>query len=101
MATTEIDIAAIENRQKGRLEPWIAKGVKLVSAKLADARAHAEKAVTDTLRSTPDGRPSMARIRANPSYQASLNRLDELWAEIGGPSVTSLQGLIQDSSAAF
>lgn len=101
MAAIDISPAEIEKRYTDRVQPWIAKGVKLVSSKLDDARAHAEKAVTDTLRSTRDGRPSLAMVRANPSYRAALRRLDELWEMIGGPSVTSLQGFVQDASVAF
>lgn len=98
---TEIDLAALEKRHTDRLEPWIAKATELVTGKLADARAHAEKAVTDTLRQTPDGRASLARIRANPSFQAALSRLDELHNAITGPAVTSIQGFVHHASEAF
>jgi hypothetical protein len=107
---TEIDIPAMEQRHIARLEPWVKRGVALVSGKIADARAHAEKAVTDTLRQTPDGRASVARIRQNPSFQAALNRLDELHTALAGPdelhtalagpSVTSISGLVHDAAEA-
>jgi hypothetical protein len=93
---TDIDIDAMEQRHIARLEPWVKRGVVLVSGKLADARAHAEKAVTDTLRQTPDGRASVARIRQNPSFQAALTRLDELHTALAGSSVTSISGLVHD-----
>jgi hypothetical protein len=86
----------MEQRHIARLEPWVKRGVALVSAKLADARAHAEKAVSDTLRQTPDGRASMSQIRQNPSFKAALSRLDELHTALAGPSVTSISGLVHD-----
>lgn len=98
---TKIDLAALEKRHTDRLEPWVVRATELVAGKLADAWAHAEKAVTDTLRQTPDGRASLARIRANPSFQAALNRLDELHTAIAGPSVTSVQGLVHNAAEAF
>lgn len=92
---------ALSIRQRERMRPWATKAVQLVSRKISDTRAHAERAVTETLKATPDGRPSLALIRRNPSFKASLNRLDELWAEIGGPSVTAISGLAHDATEAF
>lgn len=90
----------LDDRRRKRLLPWQRLAVRTVSGKLADARAHASKAVTESLKATPDGRASAAVIRRNPSYQAAEARLDELWAEIGGPSVTSIAGLVQDCTEA-
>ena len=94
---SESELAA---RHRKRLLPWHQKLVALVSGKLHDAAAHAQNAVTEVLRSTPDGRASAAVVRRSRSYQAALARLDELWAALGGPSVVSLQGLVQDCTAA-
>ena len=91
----------IEAEHRARLEPWAVKAVDLVTGKVEDARAHAENAVTATLKATPDGRPSMAKIRANRSFVAALSRLDELWTQIGGPSITSSSGFVHDAAAAF
>ena len=56
--------------------------------------------MTAELKATPDGRPSAAKIRRSASFHASLDRLAELWTEIGGPAVTSLDGLVQDCTEA-
>lgn len=45
---------------------------------IADATAHARNALTATLRKAPEGRPTLAVVRRNPSYGAALSRLDEL-----------------------
>jgi hypothetical protein len=91
----------IEAEHRKRLLPWATKAVDLVTSKVEDARAHAENAVTATLKATPDGRPSLAKLRANRSYMAALNRLNELWTQIGGPSVTSSAGFVHDAAEAF
>lgn len=96
-----ISEAAIEARQRKRMEPWARQLVKLVFAKLDDARSHAENAVTDTLRNTPDGRATAGRVRQSRSFLAALSRLDELWAAIGGASVQSTSGMIHDAADAF
>jgi len=90
----------IHERHRRRLLPWHRAAVKLVSGLLADARAHAVKAVTESLKATPDGRASAAVVRRNPSFLAALARLDELWAAIGGPTVNSITGLVQDCAEA-
>jgi len=95
-----LDESEVNKRHRERIMPWHHKAIRMASAKLADARAHAESAVTETLKKTPDGRASIALIRSNPSYKAALNRLDELWVAIAGPSVTSLNGLIHDVAEA-
>lgn len=90
---------------RNALQPILTKWSKTchsqVTRKLDDARSHAEKAVTDALRSTKDGRSSLLRINASPSYQAALARLDELLTALAGPSETSLVGLIRDARAAM
>jgi len=84
-----------------RLRPWIGMAVALINGRVADARAHADKAITDTLKATPDGRPSALRVQRSPSYQAALNRLDELQAALIGPNANSLSGLVRDARASF
>lgn len=64
-----------EDRQLARLTKQVRS---IVAAKVADAGAHASKALTDALDATPEGRPTAARVRRSPSYQASLARLNEL-----------------------
>jgi len=51
---------------------------RLVADKIADAGAHASKALTDTLNATTEGRPTAAKVRRSASYQAATTRLVEL-----------------------
>jgi hypothetical protein len=90
-----------EARLRKRLLPWIRHELGRVGEVMNQAHAHAENAVTQTLKKTKDGRASAARIRLNPSFQAALRRLSELQNEIGGPTVTSLSGLVQDAAESF
>ena len=83
------------------LKPWLVKASRLVESRISDARAHAEKAITDAAKETADGRPTARRIERSPSYQAALARLDGLQAALIGPSTDSLQGLIRDARAQF
>lgn len=90
---------------RNALQPILAKWTKACRSqaerKLADARSHAEKAVTDGLKSTKDGRSSLLRINASPSFKAALARLGELLETLAGPSETSLAGMIRDARAAM
>src|SRR3954452_5957672 len=90
-----------EARLRKRLLPWIRYGLTRVGEVMAQARSHAENTVTQALKKTPDGRASAGRVRMNPSFQAALRRLAELQDEIGGPTVTSLSGLVQDATESF
>ena len=76
---------------------WEGKLLSVVGSKVADAHAHASKALTDTLKATPDGRPSLIQLNRSPSFKAALARLDELWTALAGPSVTSLGGAVRDA----
>jgi len=58
------------------------KAGRLVGDKVSDAAAHINKAATDALRSTPDGKPTLARARRSPSFAAAMDRLDELVGRI-------------------
>jgi hypothetical protein len=53
-----------------------------IKAKVADAAAHALKALTLSLDQTPEGRPTAAKVKRSPSYQASIARLTELRDEL-------------------
>lgn len=74
---------------------------KRIVQKVADARAHAEKAVTQTLKVTPDGRATARKATASPSYHAAIARLDELLEELVGPSLSSLEGMLRDMREAM
>lgn len=80
---------------------WAAAILPVVEAKVDDAHAHAGKAITDTLKATEDGRATARKASRSPSFQAALNRLDELWTWLAGPSKDSLQGKIRDAREAF
>lgn len=72
-----------------------------IDRKLDDAAAHAEKAATDALRSTPDGRPSARKAASSPSLRAAKSRIEELRVELVGPRADSLSGLMRDARAEF
>ena len=56
---------------------WAAKARARIDKGIKDAHAHATTALTETLRRTADGRPTLARLRKSPSYQAAVSRLIE------------------------
>lgn len=80
---------------------WSRKILPTVESKLEDALAHAERAVTQTLKATADGRATARRASRSPSFQASLSRLDEILEWLAGPSVDSLKGRVRDAREAF
>lgn len=83
------------------LAVWLARLSKAVADRVEDARAHAEKAVTDTLRSTPDGRKSLAKIAQSRSFASAQARLDDLRDKLTGKSDRSLKGKVRDARAEF
>jgi hypothetical protein len=96
-----VTVEEIRERLDLRLAPWVEKAFTMIEGRYADARAHAGKAVTDTLKRTEDGRATAAHARLSPSARAAENRLVELLDALAGPSVKSLQGLICDAREAF
>lgn len=98
------DLDALDARERaleGLLAQWRAGILDLMRVKLADAEAHATKALTDALKATPDGRATIRRANQSPSYQAAVNRLDELLAILAGPSRASLEGRLRNAAQAF
>ena len=91
------DLETREQVLEAGLAGWTARALALVRTKLADAEAHATKALTDTLRRTPDGRPTVRRATLSPSFQAAAARLDELLDALAGPSKYSTEGLVRDA----
>lgn len=87
--------------QEPLLLEWRGKAEELIDRKLDDAEAHGVKALTDALKTTPDGRPTVRRAAQSRSYKAAANRLDELLEALAGPAVNSLTGLIRDAREAF
>jgi hypothetical protein len=98
---THVDLARFEAAQLQSLKPWLSRVLNQVESKVDDARAHAVKAVTDTLKQTPDGRPTLRRAGRSRSVLAAFSRLDELWDALCGPTNASLSGRIRDARAAF
>lgn len=97
LADLERKSAALERLRRD----WAVAIFGPVRAKVEDARAHAERSITQTLKAAVEGRPSARQAIRSPSYQAALNRLDELWTWLAGPSTTSLDGRIRDAREAF
>ena len=76
-----IDLTTLEAfcvKQAATCSDWAAKTDAAVTAKAADARAHAGRAVTDALLKATPGRPTIAKARNSPSFMAACSRLLEL-----------------------
>lgn len=94
-----ISPAALENKievQERAVRGAAAFAGRLIRAKVADALAHAEKALTETLKAAPDGRASLVVIRRSRSYGAAIARLDEITDGLAGTSTKATQGFIRD-----
>lgn len=100
-AAADADLDRRERALEALLAKWTAPALALVRRKLADAEAHAVKALTDTLKRTPDGRATIRRAAQSPSYQAAQARLDELLDALAGPSRVSTDGLVRDAAEAL
>lgn len=91
----------LESRHIARIKPWREAAFQLIGVELGDALAHARAAVTETLKRTPDGRASAAKIRRSRSYASALGHLDKLLDELAGPSADSQAGLVRDAAESF
>lgn len=80
---------------------WVRGAARLIEAKVADAEAHAVKALTEALRQEPDGRSTTNRVRRSRSIEAARHRLSELLDGLAGPAIDSLDGLIRDGREQF
>jgi|GEM_PF-2608231 len=80
---------------------WFHRVMPGIQTRLGDAHAHAERAITATLKATPEGRPTARKAASSPSFQAANARIDELLEWLAGPSVDSLQGSIRDAREDF
>lgn len=98
---TDAQLAEMERALEKRLKPWLSKAHMLILSCMEDAHAHAELAVTRSLKATPDGRDSARRIDQSPSYQAAIRHLNGLLDRLVGPKSNSLDGLIRDARASF
>lgn len=98
---TPSQLATFEEAQARSLRPWLARALEAIEAKVDDARAHGVKAVTETLKQTPDGRATLRKAAGSRSLQAAQSRLDELWSLLCGASAASLDGLLRDARESF
>ena len=96
-----LDLDRVEKYLNARLLPWVGRASLLVKERVHDARAHGEKALTETLRQTPDGRPTARKFQQSRSYLAALSRLNELQVALIGWGEYSLDGLIRDAREEF
>jgi hypothetical protein len=94
---TDNALDARERALEIHLAGWQHRAAALVARKLGDAEAHATKALTDTLKRHPDGRPTLRRAASSVSYQAATGRLTELLTGLAGPSRYSTVGLLRDA----
>lgn len=99
MTDRELDKLAIA--MEALRASWAQTILRIVARELDDALAHAQKAVTDRLRRTDDGRPTVRLVDASPSYRAAVGHLDELLASLAGPREYSLDGWIRTAREAF
>ena len=77
-----LDADALKAREKAQADAigrWSAGAAFVADKALADALAHAQKALTDTLKATPDGRATIAKARQSRSFAAAVGHLDDLW----------------------
>jgi hypothetical protein len=98
---TTSELASFEAAQVRSLRPWLRHALGTIGTKVSDAKAHAVNSVTDTLKQVPEGRPTVRKAARSRSAQAALKRLDELWAQLCGPTASSLDGLLRDAREAF
>lgn len=96
-----MDHDAMDRRMLKRLAPWTSRASALIRSKVADARAHAEKAITESAKAAPDGRATFRLVRRSRSFDAALARLAEAATDLAGPSVASTMGLIRDARRSF
>lgn len=98
---TLADLERVAREIDRERDAWAARLVPAVESRVSDARAHADRAITRALKATRDGRPTARRANRSPSFQAALNRLDELLAWLAGPSAVSLDGKVRDAREAL
>lgn len=82
------------------LKPRLDKIDAVIKARVDDAQAHAERALTKAAIEAQAGRPTLRRIDWSPSYGAACNRLGEMVDALTGPSSVSTDGLVRDAWAA-
>ena len=84
-----------------RLLPWQGRATALIERRIADARSHAEGAVTQAALDAPDGRSTWQVASRSRFVTAAENRLRELLDQLVGPTPQSLSGLLRKANATF
>lgn len=79
------------------VEPFVAAARKKISARVADAHAHAMKVLTQSAIDTPDGQATLRKVDWSVSFDAASERLFELAESLSGPRVGSHKGLIRSA----
>jgi len=79
------------------VQPFVDRASALISDRVDDALAHAEKALTRATIDEPNGRATIRRVDWSPSYNAALSRLAELVERLAGPSVASQKGIVRQA----
>jgi hypothetical protein len=69
---------ADEAAEAKALRRAVAEARGFVRDKVADAKAHALAALTESLKRTPEGRATAAKVKRSRSFAAAVSRLDEL-----------------------
>lgn len=98
---TESEFLAIltgqEARLRGRQRPWVVRAEALIRAAAADARAHAEMAVS----AVRSGSTTARRPDRTPSFAAAEARLAAAAVALAGSDAEPLSGLVRDAREAF
>lgn len=96
-----VDRERHERRLVIRLQRWLKGADELIGDCFDDARSHAERACTEALKNTTDGRPTAIKARTSRSLLAAEKKLRLLLTALTGRSVVSLDGCIQHAREDF
>lgn len=78
---------------------WYARLQPFVADRVDDAHAHAGRALTNSLKATPDGRRSLAKLDRSRSLSSALARLDAITERMAGKGEKSLKGKVREARA--
>ncbi len=94
---TDSQLLAKAVAQSKLITAWEARINPKVQVAVDKAHAHAVIALTERLKQTPAGRPTLRSATQSPSYQSACADLRRLWFSLCGPSKASLDGLLRDA----
>jgi len=93
-----------EVAEKARLDivtPWVKRAERKIVPAVANAAAHAEKALTRSAIDAANGRQTWRTLNGQRSHKAAQDRLDELCEWLVGKTAVGLEGLVQDARVDF